>query len=70
MDSAIILEEKRDVVVIAGDGFGGLAAARALKSAPVEVILIDKENHHLFQPLLYQVATSVPAPGQVASPTN
>ncbi len=62
------MPEKADVVVIVGGGFGGLAAARALKAAPVKVILIDRVNHHLFQPLLYQVATSVLAPGQIASP--
>jgi NADH:ubiquinone reductase (H+-translocating) len=55
-------------VVIVGGGFGGLAAARALKRAPVNVILFDRTNHHLFQPLLYQVATSVLAPGQIGSP--
>jgi NADH:quinone reductase (non-electrogenic) len=55
-------------VVIVGAGFGGLAAAKALRSTPANVILIDRANHHLFQPLLYQVATSVLAPGQVASP--
>jgi NADH dehydrogenase FAD-containing subunit len=55
-------------VVIVGGGFGGLAAARALKHTPVHVTLIDRTNHHLFQPLLYQVATSVLAPGQIASP--
>lgn len=55
-------------VVIVGGGFGGLAAAKALKHSPVEVILIDRTNHHLFQPLLYQVATSVLAPGQISSP--
>jgi NADH dehydrogenase len=55
-------------VVIAGGGFGGLAAARALGKAPVDVVLIDRTNHHLFQPLLYQVATSVLGPGQIASP--
>ena len=55
-------------MVIVGGGFGGLAAARALKHAPVDVVLIDRVNHHLFQPLLYQVATSVLAPGQIASP--
>src|ERR1700748_569240 len=55
-------------VVIVGGGFGGLAAAKALKRAPVNIILIDRSNHHLFQPLLYQVATSVLTPGQVASP--
>ena len=55
-------------VVIVGGGFGGLAAAKALRWSPVEVILIDRTNHHLFQPLLYQVATSVLAPGQIAAP--
>jgi NADH:ubiquinone reductase (H+-translocating) len=55
-------------VVIVGGGFGGLAAAKALRKAPVEVILIDRTNHHVFQPLLYQVATSVLAPSQMSSP--
>src|SRR5215472_2878001 len=55
-------------VVIVGGGFGGLAAAKALKKAPAEIILIDRTNHHLFQPLLYQVATSVLAPGQIGFP--
>jgi len=55
-------------VVIVGGGFGGLAAAKALGKAPVEVILIDRTNHHVFQPLLYQVATSVLAPSQMSSP--
>ena len=62
------MSQQSPVVVIVGGGFGGLAAARALKKAPVEVILIDRNNHHLFQPLLYQVATSVLAPGQIGSP--
>src|SRR5437773_2632752 len=55
-------------VVIVGGGFGGLAAAKALRWAPAEVILIDRTNHHVFQPLLYQVATSVLAPGQISAP--
>jgi NADH:ubiquinone reductase (H+-translocating) len=55
-------------VVIVGGGFGGLAAARALGKAPVEVVLIDRTNHHVFQPLLYQVATSVLAPSQMSAP--
>src|SRR5712671_7686967 len=55
-------------VVIVGGGFGGLAAAKALRKAPVQVILIDRTNHHVFQPLLYQVATSVLAPSQMSSP--
>ena len=59
---------KTPLVVIVGGGFGGLAAAKGLKRAPVNVVLIDRSNHHVFQPLLYQVATSVLAPGQIASP--
>src|SRR5215831_18084659 len=55
-------------VVIVGGGFGGLAAAKALKNTPADVILFDRTNHHLFQPLLYQVAISVLTPGQIASP--
>ena len=55
-------------VIIVGGGFGGLAAARALKKAPVRVTLLDRMNHHLFQPLLYQVATAVLAPSEIASP--
>jgi NADH dehydrogenase FAD-containing subunit len=55
-------------VVIVGGGFGGLAAAKALRKAPVQVILIDRTNHHVFQPLLYQVATSVLAPSQMSAP--
>src|SRR6185369_5227344 len=62
------MNEKLPRVVIVGGGFGGLAAAKALRRAPVEVILIDRTNHHLFQPLLYQVATSVLSPGQIGSP--
>src|SRR5207245_10215875 len=57
-------------VVIVGGGFGGLAAAKALGKAPVEVILIDRTNHHVFQPLLYQVATSVLAPSQMSAPSR
>src|SRR6201987_37144 len=56
------------LVVIVGGGCGGLAAAKGLKRSPVDVLLIDRSNHHVFQPLLYQVATSVLAPGQIASP--
>jgi NADH dehydrogenase FAD-containing subunit len=55
-------------IIIVGGGFGGLAAAKALKKAPAEIILIDRTNHHLFQPLLYQVATSVLAPSQIGFP--
>jgi NADH dehydrogenase FAD-containing subunit len=62
------MTSKVPVVVIVGGGFGGLAAAKALRRAPVRILLIDRSNHHLFQPLLYQVATSVLASGQIASP--
>ena len=55
-------------VVIVGGGFGGLGAARALRRLNVRITLIDKTNHHLFQPLLYQVATAGLAAAQVAMP--
>ena len=55
-------------IIIVGAGFGGLAAAKALKDTPAEVIMIDRTNHHLFQPLLYQVATAVLTPSQIATP--
>src|ERR1700757_260547 len=55
-------------VVILGGGFGGLAVAQKLKRAPVEVTLIDRRNFHLFQPLLYQVATGSLSPGEIAAP--
>jgi NADH dehydrogenase len=55
-------------VIILGGGFGGARAARALRTAPVRVTLIDRTNHHVFQPLLYQVATAGLAPSDIASP--
>ncbi|MFL5541616.1 MAG: FAD-dependent oxidoreductase, partial [Longimicrobiaceae bacterium] len=55
-------------VVIVGGGFGGLWAARALRRAPVTVTLVDRRNHHLFQPLLYQVATAALSPADIAAP--
>jgi len=55
-------------VVIIGGGFGGLTAAKALTNTPVRVTLLDRHNHHLFQPLLYQVATATLSPGDIASP--
>ena len=61
-------EAKRPHVVIIGGGFGGLAAAKALKRAPVSITLVDRRNHHLFQPLLYQVASAVLSPGDIAAP--
>jgi NADH dehydrogenase len=59
-------EDTRHHVVIIGCGFGGLFAAKALRRAPVRVTLIDRTNHHLFQPLLYQVATGILSEGQIA----
>src|SRR5499425_223005 len=59
--------ERKRVVVIGG-GFAGIAAARALRRADVDVVLIDRRNHHIFQPLLYQVATAVLSPAEIAAP--
>ncbi len=56
--------------MIVGAGFGGLAAARALRRADAEVLVIDRQNHHLFQPLLYQVATAALAPSNIAAPVR
>src|SRR5258708_40277222 len=61
-------ERKR--VVIVGGGFSGLAAAHALRQADAEVVLIDRRNHHIFQPLLYQVATAALAPADIAAPVR
>jgi len=58
----------RPKIVIVGGGFGGLAAAKALKTAPADITLVDRRNHHLFQPLLYQVATAALSPAQIAQP--
>ncbi|MFL6373670.1 MAG: NAD(P)/FAD-dependent oxidoreductase [Pyrinomonadaceae bacterium] len=62
------MQTDRPKVLIIGGGFGGLWAARALANKPVEVTLIDRRNHHIFQPLLYQVATAVLSPGEIAQP--
>src|SRR5262245_63124464 len=59
---------ERPQVVIIGAGFGGIEAAKALRRAPVEVTVIDRQNHHCFQPLLYQVATAALSPADVAWP--
>jgi len=59
---------ERPKIVIIGGGFGGLWAANALANKPVDVTLIDRKNHHVFQPLLYQVATAVLSPGEIAQP--
>src|SRR5215510_12301421 len=55
-------------VVVVGGGFGGLRAARSLRRAPVQVTLLDRRNYHLFQPLLYQVATGGLSPANIAAP--
>ena len=55
-------------VVIVGAGFGGLQAAQALRNTPVQVTVVDRSNHHLFQPLLYQVATAVLSPAEICAP--
>ena len=62
------MEGKRPVVVIVGAGFGGLAATTALAGEPVDIVLVDQRNHHLFQPLLYQVATAWLSPADIAAP--
>src|SRR5690606_15607822 len=59
---------KRRHIVIVGGGFGGINAARVLRKSDAKITLIDKTNHHLFQPLLYQVATAALSPGDIAAP--
>src|SRR5215831_15045277 len=58
----------RPRVIVVGGGFGGLTAVKALRNAPVQVLLIDRRNHHVFQPLLYQVATAMLPSGDIATP--
>src|SRR3954453_305811 len=61
---------RRHQVVVVGSGFGGLFAAKALKRSDVDVTMVPKTTHHLFQPLLYQVATGILSEGEVAPPTR
>src|SRR5271154_5456553 len=61
-------KSERPHVVIIGGGFAGIAAVKALRHCEVDVTVIDRRNHHIFQPLLYQVATAVLAPADVAAP--
>jgi NADH dehydrogenase len=68
MGDAVKHAVRRPKVVIVGGGFGGLYAAKALADGPVDVTLVDRKNHHTFQPLLYQVASAVLSPGQISSP--
>ena len=63
-----MISSEKPHVLIVGAGFGGLYAAKALKDAPVQITVIDRRNHHLFQPLLYQVATAGLSPGDIAYP--
>ena len=60
--------DRRPRIIVVGGGFAGLAAVKALKRAPVRVLLIDRRNHHVFQPLLYQVATAMLPPRGIAAP--
>ncbi|MGE5413288.1 MAG: FAD-dependent oxidoreductase, partial [Syntrophomonadaceae bacterium] len=68
METSMVPAAGRPHIVIVGAGFGGLAAARALAHAPVLLTVVDRRNHHLFQPLLYQVATAALSPGDIAYP--
>src|SRR3977135_3336234 len=60
--------KSRPRVVVVGAGFGGLTAAQRLADLPVQITVVDRKNHHTFQPLLYQVATAGLSPGEIASP--
>src|SRR5258706_9818618 len=62
------LAQQRPQVIIVGAGFGGLEAAKALRRAPVDITVVDRQNHHCFQPLLYQVATAALSPAEIAWP--
>jgi len=68
LSHVVTMPAERPEVIIIGGGFGGLYAARALRRAAVRVTLLDRRNHHLFQPLLYQVAMAALSPGEIASP--
>src|SRR3977135_838338 len=66
--AAVRRPRQKPRIVIVGGGFAGLAAAHALRHCDAEVVLIDRRNHHIFQPLLYQVATAVLSPAEIAAP--
>jgi NADH dehydrogenase len=67
-DTFMSIDKRRHHVVLLGAGFGGLAAGRALRRSPVRITIVDRSNHHLFQPLLYQVATAALSPADIAAP--
>src|SRR5262249_48333231 len=67
-DLISVPHRERKRVLIVGGGLAGIAGARALRRAKVDVLLIDRRNHHIFQPLLYQVATAVLSPAEIAAP--
>ena len=64
------MSNPRPRVVIIGSGFGALFAAKALAGAEVDIVMVAKTTHHLFQPLLYQVATGILSPGEIAPATR
>src|SRR6266478_2037633 len=64
------MPDRQPRIVVIGAGFGGLKAARALAKLPVRITLIDRKNHHTFQPLLYQVATAGISPAEIAAPVR
>src|SRR6266436_9394994 len=68
MLTPIASTQARPRIVIIGAGFGGLSAAKQLARAPVDVTVVDRHNYHLFQPLLYQVATAALSPADIAEP--
>jgi NADH dehydrogenase len=68
LEGGMSKSERSPNVVVVGSGFGGMAAARGLRRAPVRITIVDRSNHHLFQPLLYQVATAALSPADIAAP--
>src|SRR6185437_15616009 len=70
MAAPAMTDMRRPRVVVVGCGFGGLTLIRHLRHAPVDIVLIDRCNHHVFQPLLYQVATAALSPGEIAEPSR
>src|SRR5258708_7939622 len=69
-DGSSHMHDDNPRVVVVGAGFGGLEAARALAKLPVRVTIVDRKNHHTFQPLLYQVATAGISPAEIAAPVR